>query len=205
MKYVLCWTVSFQSSDWSCLVDEELLYQRNDDTPFYVLGAIIFVLVLLVVVLCVLLCHPKYPFITSSHHFSSSSNLCEPLMFHRSYFSQPKIRLDPRGTWSNMSQSWTFSPPLLLPSIPPVFKSRTWQQPPAPLSPSPPLLMPILFLLSSHPLWQSPAADYLACNLVSDLLAISCSFSPYQSWSKSLLQCVAYILGQDIANNFWPG
>jgi len=48
-----------ESSDWSCLVDEELLYQRNDDTPFYVLGAIIFVLVLLVVVLCVLLCHPK--------------------------------------------------------------------------------------------------------------------------------------------------
>ena len=109
MKYVLCWPVSFQSSDWSCLVDEELLYQRNDDTMFYVLGAIIFVLVLLVVVLCVLLCHPKYNFTTSSRHFSASSNLCEPLMFHRSYFSQPKIRLDPRGTWSNMS--WTFSPP----------------------------------------------------------------------------------------------
>merc|ERR1719357_1728627 len=41
-----------ESSDWSCLVDEELLYQRNDNTPFYVLGSIIFVL-------GVLLCHPK--------------------------------------------------------------------------------------------------------------------------------------------------
>jgi len=48
-----------KSSDWDCLVEEELLYKRDDNTAFYVLSVVILVLVIIVVVLGVLLCHPR--------------------------------------------------------------------------------------------------------------------------------------------------
>jgi len=48
-----------ESSDWDCLVDQELLYKSDDNTLSYILSAIILVLVIVVVVLGVLLCHPR--------------------------------------------------------------------------------------------------------------------------------------------------